>query len=301
MRVEAALVRSLLAEQHPDLAGLPLTAAAEHGWDNAVFRLGAELAVRLPRRPLAVPLLAHELRWLPVLAPRLPLPVPAVVRTGVPGSGYPWPWSVHRWIPGEPLGSGTAAVPGAGAALAEFLRALHTPAPADAPRNPYRGIPLAERLPRGAQDAAELVGRGLPAGPWLEVLRRAAAAPAFAGAPHWCHGDLHTANVLRQGSRIAGVIDFGDLGAGDPAVDLAIAWMLPPAQRPPLLAHARRLDAAGGAPAPDPGGSPSWQRGRGWATAMALAVLAHGAPEGLLARTARATLAAVTARPDGPG
>src|SRR5947199_9685209 len=97
--VDEPLVRSLLREQHPDLAGLPLQVAA-FGWDNVVYRLGSELAVRLPRRAVAVPLVEHEQRWLPQLARRLPLPIPAPVRTGAPGRGYPWPWSIGPLRPG---------------------------------------------------------------------------------------------------------------------------------------------------------------------------------------------------------
>jgi aminoglycoside phosphotransferase (APT) family kinase protein len=274
--ITPALVAQLLREQHPDLADQALQPGPDHGWDNVVFRLGTELAVRLPRRQLAVALIGRELAWLPVLAPRLPLPVPAVVRAGAPGAGYPWAWSVNRWVPGEPMG--TRAPAGAGAALAGFLRALHRPAPPTAPGNPYRGVPLADRLPRSEQDASVLGGPGERA---IVGLRQAAAAPAFAGPPHWFHGDLHPANVLTDGSAVTGVIDFGDLGAGDPAVDLAIAWMLPAQQRPPLNEHARTLDASGA----------TWHRGRGWAIAMALAVLAHPAPGPLLTQVARFTLA----------
>jgi aminoglycoside phosphotransferase (APT) family kinase protein len=277
--ITPALVAQLLRGQHPDLADQALQPGPDHGWDNVVFRLGTELAVRLPRRPLAAPLIEHELAWLPVLAPRLPLLVPAVVRAGAPGAGYLWPWSVNRWVPGEPMG--TRAPAGAGAALAGFLRALHRPAPPTAPGNPYRGVPLADRLPRSEHHADALLARGEPAGPWLHALHEAAAAPAFQGPPHWFHGDLHPANVLTDGSAVTGVIDFGDLGAGDPAVDLAIAWMLPAHQRPPLKEHARTLDASGA----------TWHRGRGWAIAMALAVLAHPAPGALLTEVARFTLA----------
>ena len=293
-RISEAMVRGLLAAQHPDLAVLPLSRADDHGWDNAVYRLGDELAVRLPRRPEAAVLIEHELAWLPVLAPRLPLPVPAVVRRGTPGHGYPWGWSVNRWVAGEPVG--TRAVPGAGAALAGFLAALHRPAPADAPRNPVRGIPLADRLPLAEQHADLAAFRSTARAPArpdpqaaqaaLAAFRRAARAPAHPGPGLWCHGDLHTGNVLADARGITGVIDFGDLTAGDPAVDLAVAWMLPRRERAPLHAYAQRLDPA------------AWQRGRGWALAMALAVLAHGPQDGLLPRIAAAALIAATE--DGP-
>jgi aminoglycoside phosphotransferase (APT) family kinase protein len=142
--IDAVLVRSLLQEQHPDLAALPLTEAGA-GWDNTLFRLGTDLVVRLPRRQLAAELVEHEHRWLPELASRLPLPVPAPTRVGRPALGYPWSWVVSRWLPGR-----TAAERlfdderDAGTRLGHFLGALHHPAPADAPAHPFRST-LASR------------------------------------------------------------------------------------------------------------------------------------------------------------
>lgn len=143
--VSVDLVRRLLDEQHPDLADLPVEVLA-NGWDNLVCRLGEEFLVRLPRRAMAARLVAHEQRWLPELADRLPLPVPAPVRVGTPTAQYPWSWSVVPFFPGhtaarsEPDDPWSAAV-----TLGGFLDALHAPAPARAPVNPARGIPLAGR------------------------------------------------------------------------------------------------------------------------------------------------------------
>src|SRR5262245_2189646 len=143
--VSPELVRRLLAAQQPDLAHLPVQPMA-HGWDNLMYRLGGELAVRLPRRAAAARLIMHEQRWLPAIAPRLPLPVPAPVRTGRPALGYPWPWSIVPFLPGQMAAREPPADPaGAAASLGGFLAALHAPAPADAPVNPIRGIPLAGR------------------------------------------------------------------------------------------------------------------------------------------------------------
>jgi aminoglycoside phosphotransferase (APT) family kinase protein len=116
LHVDAALVRALLREQHPDLAHLVPLKAAE-GWDNAIFRLGDDLAVRLPRRAAAVQLIEHEQRWLPHLSSRLPVPVPEPLRTGVPGPTFGWTWSIVRWLPGETLLRTVAPPPAAGAAL----------------------------------------------------------------------------------------------------------------------------------------------------------------------------------------
>jgi aminoglycoside phosphotransferase (APT) family kinase protein len=222
--VDEELVRALLEAQHPDLASLPLEFFAE-GWDNAIWRLGVDLLVRLPRRELAAPLARTELRWLSRLAGTLPLPVPAPVRAGVPGCGYPWPWSVVPLLHGNkaselvPLTS-----PSAAAGLAGFLRALHQPAPRDAPHNPYRSVPLEARDDAFRQRVA-LLGADIEARaqPWWEL---ACAAPPSPAPATWVHGDLHPGNVLVDAGALCGVVDFGDLCAGDPAVDLSSAWLL---------------------------------------------------------------------------
>jgi len=145
--IDTALVRALVAEQHPDLALAPLVDVGE-GWDNRLFRLGSDLVVRLPRRAASAELIDHELRWLPQLAPRLPLAVPAIQRAGRPGAGFPWNWSIASWVPGDPaLHVPPRDLRATAAALGAFLRALHQSAPQDAPRNPWRGVPLADRTP----------------------------------------------------------------------------------------------------------------------------------------------------------
>jgi aminoglycoside phosphotransferase (APT) family kinase protein len=218
--VDAAVVRELLAEQHPDLADLPLTRVAQ-GWDNVTFRLGDALAVRLPGRAVAAPLVEHEQRWLPVLAPGLPVEVPVPVRVGRPGARFPWAWSVVPWLTGTPSDELTAAERDAWAEeLAGALAALHRPAPADAPANPFRGVPLA------ARDA--VVSARLAAGPdhgiLLTAWRAGLAARAWAVPAVWLHGDPHPANLLVAGGRLAGLLDFGDVTAGDPASDLGTTW-----------------------------------------------------------------------------
>jgi aminoglycoside phosphotransferase (APT) family kinase protein len=226
--IDEPLVRSLLAEQHPDLASVSLV-ELDAGWDNTLWRLGGDLLVRLPRRAVAAPLTVHEQRWLPTLGPALPLPVPVPVRAGRPSARYPWSWSIVPWFEGTP-GDRTALI--APAAVAEqlggFLRALHRPAPTDAPPNPFRGVPLVDRL-----DAFELRVRDLDAEidtPSVRaVWERAGAAARWDGPPVWLHGDLHPANLLFTDGALAAVIDFGDICAGDPATDLAAAWMLLPA------------------------------------------------------------------------
>jgi aminoglycoside phosphotransferase (APT) family kinase protein len=284
--VSPELVRRLLAAQQPDLAQLPVEVMA-NGWDNLMCRLGGQLAVRLPRRAIAARLLQHEQRWLPVLAPRLPLPTPAPVRAGQPAFGYPWPWSVVPYLPGQVAARTPPADPRAAAAgLGGFLGALHAPAPPDAPANAVRGVPLAARRPTDMENLTTLGGR-IDRRTVLREWDAALAAPPWDGPPVWVHGDLHPANILVHRGRVSGVIDFGDLTSGDPATDLSVAWMLLPADchgafRDAYRAAGGRLDGDG-----------TWARARGWALVLSLAILAHSADNPLMARIGQRTLSAV--------
>jgi Phosphotransferase enzyme family len=213
--VTPALLRRLLAEQHPDLAEQPVTVLA-NGWDNVVFRVGGDLLARLPRRGMAAQLVSYEQRWLPLLAARLPLPIPAPVRTGRPGPGYPWPWSIVPYLPGQVAAETPPADPAAAAvSLGGFLAALHTSAPPGAPVNPFRGVPLAERTDTVMQNlsvVADQVDTRAARRAWAAAL----AAPRWREPPVWVHGDLHPANILVHHGGLSGVLDFGDLTAGDP-------------------------------------------------------------------------------------
>lgn len=267
--VSVELVRRLLGEQHPDLAGLPVEVLA-NGWDNLVCRLGEQLLVRLPRRATAAELVAHEQRWLPELAGRLTLPVPAPVRAGRPTAEYPWSWSVVPFLPGLIAARAEPDDPlAAAAALGGFLDALHTPAPSRAPVNAVRGIPLAGRA-EGVLTGLAQVGPADRATA-LRVWETAAAAPAWDGPPLWLHGDLHPANILVDRGRISAVIDFGDLTSGDPATDLSVAWMLFTSEQRAVLrqAYGRADDA-------------TWERARGWALALSLVFLTRSADNPLM-------------------
>ena len=273
------LVHALLADQHPDLASRPLR-VLDAGWDNVMVRLGDDLLVRLPRRELAAPLVLHEQRWLPVLAPTLPLAIPAPVRVGRPSARFPWAWSVVPWFPGASMLTATPDDLGEAAqALGEFLVALHRPAPPDAPPNPYRGIPLAERSERTLGWIAQLpdhVDGARARACWSHHVDL----PHWDGPPLWLHGDLHPHNLVVHRGCLRAVIDLGDITAGDPATDLAIAWMLPASVRAPLRAAVGVDDA-------------TWERGRGWALSLGLAYLANSASTPGFAEVGAATIAAV--------
>ncbi|GAA4060084.1 phosphotransferase [Nonomuraea soli] len=229
--ITADLVRALLREQHPDLAGLPVREVAG-GWGNQMWRLGDDLAVRMQRMDPTPELQLKERRWLPVLAPLLPLPVPTPVRFGEPSERFPRHWTVMTWVHGEPLDRGSIGRGDHAAdTLAGFLRALHVEAPADAPIAGDRGA-----HPRDCTDGFErfiqAVDPDALAGVTAQVRAvwdDAVAAEAWEGGPVWVHGDLHPANVVVADGTLAGIVDFGDMFAGDPAWDLAAAWVLLPA------------------------------------------------------------------------
>lgn len=240
--IDEALVRSLLSERHPDLADLELR-VVDGGWDNQMWRLGDDLAVRLPRRAgRASSLLEKEHRWLPDLASRLPLPVPVPVRIGEPSPAFPETWIVTTWVPGSPAdATPIERGPHAADALAAFLSALHTEAPADAPTAPDRGVPLS-RFAEDAERRFDAMEPGKTVDRMREVWEDAVSAPDWDGPAIWLHADLHPANVLTGDGTLTGVVDFGDMCSGDPAADLAAAWILLPEG-----AAARFFDAYGGA------------------------------------------------------
>lgn len=263
--IDVDLVRGLIEDQHPDLADMELTRLAE-GWDNALFRLGPYLVLRLPRREASAGLIRAEQRWLPELAAELPIPVPTPVRIGRPGRGYPWRWSITPWLPGADANEVPLRAD-AGPALGAFLKALHRPAPPDAPYNPDRSITLADRAARTEATLArleilrpKLITREVRRA-WIEGVTAEIDLPAV-----WIHGDLHGLNVLTDHGRLSGVIDWGDMARGDPATDLYGLWML----LPDSAARAAALAAYGGV------SGATLQRARGWAVTMGAVMVEAG-------------------------
>ena len=238
VEITEALARALLREQHPDLAGLSLSLEGE-GWDNVMMRLGEDLALRLPRRAVADRLLRNEQRWLPQLAADLPLPVPAPVRTGQPGQGYPFAWSVLPWFGGETADLAPPDVSEA-SALAGFLKALHRPAPAGAPANKVRDCPLAGKRADTERRMAILKAETDAITPEVERLWAEGLAAPVDLPKGWIAGDVHARNVLVRNGRLAAFIDWGDMCVGDPATDLAAIWGLfeaPDARRAAIEAY----------------------------------------------------------------
>ena len=262
--IDEGLVSRLLAEQHSDLVHLPLR-VVEAGWDNAMFRLGDDLGVRLPRRTAAAKLIAHEQCWLPLLAKNLPIPVPIPCRVGKPGLGYPWPWSVVPWLKGlaadfnQPNASEAAP-------FGRFLRALHVLAPADAPSNAVRGVPLQQRAASVEARMNRLRDRTTVLTPRITQIWNQALEAPLDRPSTWLHGDLHPRNVLVNGGVISGIIDWGDITSGDCATDLASVWMLfgePHAQRE-ALAEYGEVSAA------------TYRRAKGWAVLLGVVMLDTG-------------------------
>ncbi|MEB8341852.1 aminoglycoside phosphotransferase family protein [Streptomyces endophyticus] len=268
IEITAELVQELLHEQHPDLADRPVRLGAR-GWDNQLWRIGEDLAVRLPwATGSADALLRKEHAWLPALAPCLPLPIPVPQRLGEPSERFPHPWIVTTWVPGSPADRAPATAAGSADTLAAFLSALHQPAPEGAPTGRNRGGPLAEHAEEVTQQLAEATGHGLIPDPdaVLAVWEDAAGAPEWSGPPLWLHADLHPANLLTADGTFCGVIDFGDLCVGDPAWDLAAAWLLLPDGAIERFHSAYR-------PAPD---AATLRRARGWAVMKALVCILIG-------------------------
>jgi aminoglycoside phosphotransferase (APT) family kinase protein len=262
--INSALVRSLLETQHPDLSGLLLEEVTA-GFDNAVFRLGPKLAVRLPRRFAAAALLEHEQKWLPLIANHLPVPVPSTLRIGRPDRGYPWCWSILPWLKGEAADLASLK-PDQAKPLARFLRALHVEAPADAPKNKLRGVPLRQRAAAIEDRMQRLEQKTKFVTADIRKIWQSGVQAAEDERPTWIHGDLHARNILVEDGSISGVIDWGDMASGDRATDLAAIWMLLPS----LGSRERAMSEYGAVP------RATWLRARGWATLFGLLLLDNG-------------------------
>ncbi|MFG2986293.1 aminoglycoside phosphotransferase family protein [Streptomyces sp. NPDC048258] len=264
--VDVDLVRRLVAGQFPRWAELAVQRFPSGGTVNGMYRLGDDMVVRLPLVKGGAEDVAMEREWLPRLAPRLPTPVPEVLGAGEPAEGYPWPWSVYRWLEGENPEAGALGepVPLAGD-LAGFVTAMRSITAPSAPKA-YRGGPLASLDASTRAAIGEL--RGIPeegvdcdavTAVWEDALR----APGWDGPPVWLHADLMPGNLLVRGGRLSSVIDFGCMGVGDPACDLFPAWNLLPTGAREVFREALGVDDA------------TWKRGRARTLSQALIALPH--------------------------
>ncbi|HEY6737658.1 MAG TPA: aminoglycoside phosphotransferase family protein, partial [Actinopolymorphaceae bacterium] len=266
--IDAALVERLIARQFPQWSDLPVTPVEFDGHDNRTYRLGTKLTVRLPTAEGYVAAVEKENRWLPVLAPSLPVPVPEPVAVGAPGEGYPYPWSVRRWLDGEVARPDRIAdMVEFAESIAGFLEALHridaTDGPAAGAHSFYRGASLKYYDDETRRSLAALEGQidtAMAAEVW-----EAALATTWDRPPAWFHGDIASGNLLVRDGRLAAVIDFGTSGVGDPACDLVIAYtMFSGVSEESLEAFRKAVDLDTG----------TWARARGWALWKAMLVMA---------------------------
>ena len=289
--IDGSLVARLLAAQFSQWADRRLAAVDSAGTDNALYRLGDDMVVRLPRIPAAVAGVDKEHRWLPELAPLLPLSVPVPLARGTPAEGCPWPWSVYRWLDGS-AATVTPVEPGRAAnQLAGFVAA----APTNPPRrwattgghNFFRGAPLAWR-DRPTRHALDVLHGVVDVGAASAAGDEALAAPAWRGPDVWLHGDLQPANLLVARGELTSVIDFGCLGVGDPGCDVMVAWTALSAESRGVFRALLGVDDA------------TWTRARGWALSIALVMLPYYTTSNpVLANIARCTIhEALTDAPD---
>jgi aminoglycoside phosphotransferase (APT) family kinase protein len=261
LEIDAPLVRRLLVEQFPEWADRPLSGIEPAGTENAIFRLGDGLSVRLARRHGPTEPGGKELDWLPKLAPVLPLEVPVPVAQGHPTAEYPWFWDVQTWVEGETMPVDEIEGIQAARDLGAFVKALQRVDPSGAP--PGRGIPLAKRDEEFRYWLARFDADQAVAEQW----ERALAAPPWDGSPVWHHGDLDVRNWLVRDGRITGVVDWGAMGVGDPACDAMVAWKLHSSALRDAFREALPVDDA------------TWERARGWVVSQAVAALAYYTPE----------------------
>jgi aminoglycoside phosphotransferase (APT) family kinase protein len=251
----------LIATQCPEWAHLSIKPVELGGWDNRTFHLGVHMTVRVPSAVHYVQQVEKEQRWLPTLAPQLPLPIPVPLAMGRPDAAYPWHWSIYRWRDGEiALTERIADLTEFAATLAEFLVALQqvdtTGGPPPGQHNFFRGGSLTAYDRETRQALVALDGR-IDTRAATEVWEAALVATWHAS-PVWFHGDIAYGNLLVENGRLSSVIDFGTSGIGDPSCDLAIAWTMFEGESRDAFRNTLPLDSG------------TWARGRGWTLWKAL-------------------------------
>jgi aminoglycoside phosphotransferase (APT) family kinase protein len=264
--ITEALVSQLVTTQFPQWANLPIKLVEPSGWDNRTFHLGSAMTVRLPSAEGYAPQVEKEHRWLPKLAPLLPLPIPVPLAKGVPSEIYPWSWSIYPWLAGETATlERISDVPEFASSLAHFLTALQhidaTNGPPPGLDSGFRGGPLTT-YDTETRNTLEVLGDNIDARAATAVWETALRAP-WHPSPVWFHGDVAVGNLLVKEGKLSAVIDFGCVGVGDPACDLVIAWTLFSGESRQAFYAGLSVDDA------------TWARGRGWALWKALITLAQ--------------------------
>jgi len=257
-----ALVRALLDSQFPQWAHLSIQPVPSAGTDNALYRLGDDMVVRLPRVESAVGQVEKEWQWLPKLAPHLPLAIPLPLAQGNSAANFPWRWSIYRWLDGDNAADKKIAdSPHTALALAQFIAALQridtTGGPPPGAHNSFRGEPLINRDAQTRETISHLRDV-FDAEKMTAVWDAAIAAPIWNKPPVWIHGDLQAGNLLALRGKLYAVIDFGCLGIGDPACDVMTAWLYLSAKNRDLFRATLQVDDA------------TWARARGWALTVGL-------------------------------
>lgn len=263
--LDVVLVQRLVASQFSQWKELSVWPVARSGWDNRTFHLGEQMLVRMPSAECYAAQVEKEHLWLPKLAPLLPLPIPVPLAMGKPAQGYPFHWSVYRWLEGEAAASvHVSDLCDFARDVAQFLNALHRidasggPQPGD--HNFYRGGNLSYYDSQTRQALALLKGKidcDLAAHVWEIAL-----SATWNYAPVWVHGDMSVGNLLVDNGRLSAVIDFGQLAVGDPACDLVLAWTLFKNESRDVFYTQLSLDGG------------TWARARGWALWKALIIAA---------------------------
>ena len=262
IKTSVEVIKRLLDEQFPHWAELPIKPVSSAGTDNALYRLGDDMVVRMPRINWAIEQVERDHQWLPRLAPGLPLKIPTPLAIGRPGAGYSWNWAIHRWLPGENATLDRLSDAGQAAAdLAGFVTALRKVDTTGAPPA-SRGVPLVTRDAQ-TRKAIKAVQNDFDARALHAAWDAALAQPAWDRPPEWVHGDLQSGNLLAVAGKLQAVIDFGMSGIGDPACDMMVAWNLFPRDAREVYRKSTAVDDA------------AWARGRGWALSVSLLALPY--------------------------
>lgn len=284
--IDTHVVRRLLAQQFPQWSDLPIQLIESAGTDNVTYRLGENMAVRLPRIASAAPQIDKEYKWLPQLAPHLPLDIPVPIGKGIPNEEYPWPWTIYKWIDGNNATfERITDLSQAAIQLGHFIFAMQQIDPTNGPLS-QRGHPLAvyDQETRAALNSLrDIINVDAAARAWEIALN----APEWQGPPVWIHGDLHPGNLLVKQGQLSAIIDFGITGIGDPACDLMVAWTLLSTETRNLFRASVQVDDA------------TWARGRGWALTFGIVALPYYQKTNpVLADIARRTINEVLADKD---